>query len=489
MERTRRTEQNSSFYGGLRLLEITLYVPVWFAIFGAYEIARHVLELCSRILLLGANQNLTRGTANKLVVVSTSIWISYTAISNYQPTLSVLWLSWLLVLLVAIVLFVSVPALWVTPNTLAEINILGESDSTYRWFAHRLRNNIDCVWFSALPLFSVLPILFLICAEWASNPAPSLILYLLIIANGWGAMDAFEHADGHYRFLGRANNQSRTDSFIFTAIGWFFCYPLNIAMGRIPGWYSIQHNVIHHAEDNGIEDTQSTLKYDRASYFDYLIRINRFALSGFFPIDVVHYLRRRRHQKCLRKLLLGNGVFYFVVALISLFNPLISFSILFARYFGLMLSGTSFFQEHGMVDINEPQNIYRNSLNFISSSNDHGSLGDNIHIEHHLHPARHWSNYVASAKESLATYAHERALAFNNDKGDTRDYYGAIWRRDFASLAELFVVMGRPNESKFDIARLLEERSRPYGGRAVFGIGRTIDISFGTAASWIVPNV
>jgi len=234
-----------------------------------------------------------------------------------------------------------------------------------------------------------------------------------------------------------------------------------VLFARIPYWYNIQHSVIHHAEDNGLEDTQSTLKYDRASYFDFVRCANKFAFSGITSYDIIKYLLKNRRTKALRKVLFGMFIFYGFLCAVAIWNWYFVLVVLIMRYTGLLISAMGFIQEHGMVDIYDQKNIYRNSINYISSDNSHGSLGDDIHIEHHLHPVVYWYEYTRLASENIHRYASENSLGFLDRPGRQKEYYIKLWRGDFMGLASLFVIVGRQNVTDNEIADLLWRRTRP----------------------------
>jgi hypothetical protein len=160
-----------------------------------------------------------------------------------------------------------------------------------------------------------------------------------------------------------------------------------------------------------------------------------------------------------------------------------------AKYVALLLTTLGFFQEHGMVDVTQPQNVYRNSIHYLAPDNAHGSLGDDIHIEHHIHPGRYWGAYVADATNHADRYAAEDALTFLDGPGHLRRYYQLLWRRDFVQLAALFVVFGRPAMSLDERAELLRARTRPWHARHRSIAQERLDTVVGRVLGHVVPEI
>jgi hypothetical protein len=273
---------------------------------------------------------------------------------------------------------------------------------------------------------------------------------------------------------------------VFGAVDVYITYVFTVMLARVPHWYEVQHVVIHHVENNGFEDTQSTLKYDRASFSGFAKCANRFAVSGLLSIDVVSYLWKKRRWKALRRLATGIVIFYGVLALASTINWQLAIVMVVVRYVHGIVSAMGFFQEHGLVDISDPNNVFRNSLHYIAPDNDHGSRGEDFHIEHHLHPGRHWSLYASDVSDQVVRYAAERAIGFLDGPGHISIYYRLLWRDDFARLAPYFVVFGQPKISQQEIAELLRARTRPIDAVTRSKLLSRIDRLVGRVASYLL---
>jgi hypothetical protein len=373
------------------------------------------------------------------------------------------------------------------PSSLAEIRDQLQVEPVARWFAVRMRNPLDGVWLRPLLVLSLLvaPAVTGILLPTLCNTF-TVILYGMVLAIGGDRINAFEHASSHYHFFGNSRLRGRTERIVFRVVGAYSAYLFPLLFAQAPHWYKVQHIVVHHAENNGEEDTQSTLRYDRASFIDLARCANRFAFSGLFPIDIVFYLRRKRRRSALLTLLGGMLIFYGTLGLVAFWNWQFVLIVVAFRYAGHLTTATTFFQEHGMVDISVPQNIYRNSLHYFAPDNTHGSLGDDMHIEHHLHQARHWSKYASDAQEYAWRYAAEGALGFRDGPHSLSDYYRMIWCRDFVGLAPLLIAFGRPDATTEEVAELLRLRTRPLGVAERSATLERVDCILGKAAGLLL---
>lgn len=351
-----------------------------------------------------------------------------------------------------------------------------------------MRNPLDSVWLKPLLillLFSIPASIALVNPKWF-NPF-TVIWYGLVLAIASETIATFEHANGHYHFFRLSPQAKLVDRAAFASLRLCFEYLLDLMLARIPRWYGVEHVLVHHAEDNGPADLQSTLPYDRASFIDFARCANRFALSGMLPLDVLHYLWQNHRMKGMTSLLAGMSTFYGTLGLLGLWNWRAALVLLAFRYANLVKGAMSFFQEHGLVDIAEPLNIYRNSLHYINRGNTHASLGEDPHIEHHLHPGRHWSEYIDAVGQDLDRYADEKAVGFLDGSGQVTKYYRLMWQRRYMDLANMFVLFGAPDATQQEVAALLEARTRPLTGEPRSMAFHRMDLAVGRLAGYLLP--
>lgn len=356
-----------------------------------------------------------------------------------------------------------------------------------RFHARAGRNPVDAAW-SEIVLGAgllIAPPFLVALADTRAAPLALLVYVTAIWATRQPLVD-FEHGDSHYEFFRPRRGATSAERGRLGALRWFAQQPLALVSGRVPHWYAVQHVAVHHAENNGLADTQSTAPYDRASFAGFAVCAQRFALSGLVPLDVLRYLVARRRMKPLRHLCLGYGIYLAWLGLLWAFDPRVALVLLGVRYASLIADAASFFQEHGLVDPDRPEAVVTSALHYINPGNPHGSRGEDLHIEHHLRPGLHWSRYMAALPSRLADYAQHHAIGFHDGTGQLRCYYQCLWRRDFAELARHVHVFGGEAMSSLEVAHLLEARTAPTGLRRLLPPPAWIELSFARLAARII---
>ncbi len=373
------------------------------------------------------------------------------------------------------------------PSSLEEALRDAHRHLAWRWVCQRLKRPVDVLWFRwAWRLFIIgLPAAVGIVALDASAAAG--FLYCASVFVSLDRFNSLEHINSHYKVFTSTRRDRPLDRWVFRAVNAAVEFVLCPMLARIPRWYAVQHVVVHHVEDNGRDDTQTTLRYDRASFLDCARCANKFALSGLLSVDVMRYLVKRRRHAVIGRLLGGMMTFYGLLAILAFWSWRAALVVTAVRYGAQCLTTLGFFQEHGMVDTSSPSNIYRNSIHYISADNPHASLGEDAHISHHLQQGRHWSEYANAFSEGAAKYADERALGFIDGADHLRKYYAHLWRRDYYGLAALFVVIGQPHTTRAEVAELLRARTRPEHSESRPLLVSAMDQALGTGASWLLP--
>jgi hypothetical protein len=374
-----------------------------------------------------------------------------------------------------------------TPTSLSGIKTQIKNSNFEKWFAERMKNPMDVVWIRPLTTLSILiiPVFIGVLIPSLFNTF-TVLAYGTAFSIGFNTINAFEHTNSHNRFFKNQNLKGK-NKFSFRVIEIYCEYILNFMFARIPNWYRIQHVIIHHVENNGEQDTQSTLPYDRSSFVDFARCAFRFAISGLFSIDIFTYLVKRKRKKAVRELVYGMTFFYSLLLFLSFWNWKFAVTIIVFRFIGQIISTLGFLHEHGMIDISEPNNIYRNSLHFITSENTHASLGDDAHIEHHLHQGSHWSEYIYDYNQNKENYENEKALGFKDGPGGLSKYFYLLWRKDFKNLTSLFIIFGNAEATSSEVANLLMERTRPNLPSMRSKTFNKIDKVLGWSASYLLP--
>lgn len=198
------------------------------------------------------------------------------------------------------------------------------------------------------------------------------------------------------------------------SVGWMNGYAPNVLglfFGQTLQTYFAHHVVMHHTEDNGPGDLSSTLRYDRGRLGDLARYIGRFLLLGV-P-ELAGYLRRKRRDRWLRAVVLGELASWLLIALAALVSwratmGVFVFPILLTRL-GMMLGNWG---QHAFADASDPQNPYKLSATIISSRHNRRCFNNGYHVVHHMHPTMHWSEMPAAFRANGAAYDANEAMVF-----------------------------------------------------------------------------
>jgi hypothetical protein len=274
-------------------------------------------------------------------------------------------------------------------------------------------------------------------------------IYLAV--NGYFFFDRFIlmlHNTSHRIFF------KREHVLLNKVIPWLFG-PL---FGETPDTYFVHHVGMHHAEENMWDDLSSTLGYKRDSVPGFLHYWARF-FFGILPELGLYNLRRKR-WKLLRMMLIGELLWYGVVAFLLWLNweaTLFVLVIPFVLVRFLMMAGN--WAQHAFVDIDAPDNKYRASIVCINTRYNRRCFNDGYHIGHHLKATRHWTEMPEEFEQNRKLYADNDAVVFQGI-----DYF-QIWLylmlKRYDWLAERFVELRDEPRSKEEIIALLRARTRP----------------------------
>jgi hypothetical protein len=328
-----------------------------------------------------------------------------------------------------------------------------------RWFSTVLANPVDA-YFVRVTLNDTLLVVPALVAI-ALRPGISPFTWLLCLLGHRVTArihEAMDHANIHNHVFQPRRGAPPLAAMLCRAVGLYQEYALNVAVGRIPGWYPIQHVAVHHAEDGSLDDNQTTVERDRTSFLQYCATCTTWLASKLFAVDTARYLHARRLPKLFRSLVLHIAGYYAFVALLALVAWPAALFLVFSRAFPIPDSVITHYNWHGFVDTAQFTNTYRNTVH-IASSAELGFLGLNAHLHHHLHPACHWSVLAPEARLEEPRYRREGVAILAPSFGDRTWLLKLLFERRFDALGEQFAAIGdAPRE---DFPRLLEERTRP----------------------------
>jgi hypothetical protein len=370
------------------------------------------------------------------------------------------------------------------PDTFDGVRSAISSRRLESWFASVLPNSIDAI-FTRIWIGNsivILPLVVLLILPATSNYFVVLAYSALLLLSQF-PYEITDHVNIHNRIFNPKPGASPLAKKFLKACQFYFDNVLSILSARIPDYYRIQHVYVHHVEENGPEDTQSTMPFDRTSFFDFSRHAFWQGLDLISGYAVIPYLRRRKKNRQLREFIRGMATWYAFIIVVMLINPLAAALIYVSRFFGgNILTLVAFFQ-HGVIDASDVHAVHGNTLDYAGP--EHGSLGDDYHVEHHMKPARHWSRYHEDFQREAGSTGGHKALVLEKDVFTPIAFVGALWRRDFATVARFAKIQAAEGDP-LKLQAIVKERTRPIGDIERSGWAARLDSTAGGVMAWMM---
>jgi len=226
--------------------------------------------------------------------------------------------------------------------------------------------------------------------------------------------------------------------------------------GQTPEAYFAHHVGMHHAEENLEVDLSSTMAFQRDRLSHWLRYWGRFLSIGF--VELARYLKDRGRRRLLRRLVVGESMYWAAVAALLFFRPgatFVVFVVPLVTIRTLMMIGN--WGQHAFVSAAAPDSAYGASATCINSRYNRRCFNDGYHIGHHLAPRCHWTEYPVEFERNLAEYGRQDAIVFEG-----LDFF-LVWvflmTGNWSRLARAFVRLpGAPARNDDDVIRFLKER-------------------------------
>ena len=257
------------------------------------------------------------------------------------------------------------------------------------------------------------------------------------------------HANGHRPIFKREYRWM--SGYVPWVLGPFF--------GHTPTSFSAHHMWMHHAENNMEGDGSSTLAYRRDSFLHFLHYWARFFFLGY--VHLSRYLVLRGRYKTAWRFFVGES-FWYVLAAVALWLNWAAALVVFIGPFLLMrwLLMAGNFAQHAFVDVDDPDNPYRNSNCLINARYNHKAYNDGYHIVHHIRPGMHWSEMPQWFLDHYDRFVEQDAVVFDG-LGDNQQVFWLLMTRRYDTLAEHLVdFRGRTHEQKVEMLKSRVQRRR-----------------------------
>ena len=156
----------------------------------------------------------------------------------------------------------------------------------------------------------------------------------------------------------RLENAERVQDYLYVFLNFlrkYIVWPLQLWS---PNYYYATHTGIHHAEDNGPADFQSTLRFDQTSFVDFVKAVTWYSLFiNIIPIDIIRYFRALKRKKFLNIFLRGYVLGFSFFALVTWIHPVLGFILFTMHVFSGLRSYLFVMRWHGFHDATRPYSV------------------------------------------------------------------------------------------------------------------------------------
>lgn len=319
---------------------------------------------------------------------------------------TLLWLGiWLTLILTG-------PSLLALPGTTLRLEEL----VTTRWPENKvlryLERPVDALlWRVACgALIIVAPAWALLCLPETRGLLACATLIVATVFSVGTADELTDHSHIHSNLYQPARNAPKCVVRLLNVMAFVHLWVLNPLTLRIPHYYRVQHVYLHHVENNGPEDNQTTLRYDRTSYIGFCLFSMKIGLSLLFAHDVYRYVARKGKTRLVRMLLAGQLYVFGLLVLLAQIDLGIALFVCLLRFSQGFLFAVVAYSWHGLADVDNPCEVTTNTHNGLVAG--HGQFGAFCHLEHHVAPGTHWSDLQGFMTRREETNAAKGAMLF-----------------------------------------------------------------------------
>lgn len=356
-----------------------------------------------------------------------------------------------------------------------------------RWIAGFLNQPIDAVFTRIWVANSIamIPVLVLVCI-------PSTLNYFVIAAYGMMALltqfphELADHTNIHTRIFQPKLGASPRVRRALGAVQVYFETILSMMVGRSPHFYRVQHVYVHHVEGNGPLDSQTTEPYDRTSFVDFSRHALKQGVDLVTGVSVIRYLHARGKLRQSRDMIIGLVVWWALIILLATVNPLGAVLVFVTRFIGGNIQSLVAFWQHGLVDPDDPHSAHGSTIDF--DGPEHGNLGNDYHVEHHLVPGRHWSAYYQTFETLRRGDGGHQAIVLHKDVFSPLTLIAALWRCDHAAIAAHARLTGVAQSDQTALAQIVRQRTRPIGVPERTGLAARLDRGFSALMARALPS-
>jgi fatty acid desaturase len=123
------------------------------------------------------------------------------------------------------------------------------------------------------------------------------------------------------------------------------------------------------------------------------------------------------------------------------------------------------FAQHSFVDFDDPANNFKNSINRINTPYNKKCWNDGYHIDHHIRPAMHWTEYPVHFQENIKDFGENKALVFEGL--DFLKVWLYLMKKRYDKLADHLVNINGEFKSEEEAIALMKSRTAKMPKRGI----------------------
>jgi hypothetical protein len=256
------------------------------------------------------------------------------------------------------------------------------------------------------------------------------LLQCLLFANKEHIEHLCSHAGGSVLRIRNARSLRDLPYVVAGLLRRFLVWPMHLWM---PNYYLCTHAGIHHVEDNGPADFQSTLRFDKSSFLDFIHAVTWHSLFiAVVPIDIIRYLLALKRYRLLRVYLRGLFFGWLVFGIVSWMHPALGLLLLLTHIASGMDNYLTIMRWHGFQDARVPYSV-------------RASNNSRRHYRHHTQPVEHLMAPEAAGNDPVTDERNDPApaplfmsdLALDVYTRNAMFIFFLLWQKKYAVLGPL----------------------------------------------------